>query len=198
MTNMDSAAAHGTRSLPLPGSEEDRAYRSAILERELTDACGYAGGAWLARMHDDLTMWSELAGKLAAEGSVPQELKAYTRLVSQRMQAAAEEGHRLFDDCERIAEKIGELLGNGEHFVDKLRPSAKRAQPPTRPGHIEAIRSAPCNVVVMHQRPHDLAKLILKLRWIGMDDEARRLELAVRSVPAEQRGTVSAGPFSTD
>jgi hypothetical protein len=43
-----------------------------------------------------------------------------------------------------------------------------------------------------------LAKLIRKLRWIGLDDEARRLELAVSALPPEERGSVSAGPFSTD
>jgi len=46
--------------------------------------------------------------------------------------------------------------------------------------------------------PHELVKLIRKLRWIGLDDEARRLELAVSALPPEERGSVSAGPFSTD
>jgi hypothetical protein len=40
-----------------------------------------------------------------------------------------------------------------------------------------------------------LAKLIRKLRWIGLDDEARRLELAVSTLPPEERGSVSVGPF---
>jgi hypothetical protein len=41
-------------------------------------------------------------------------------------------------------------------------------------------------------------KLIRKLRWIGLDEEARRLELAVSTLPPDERGTVSVGPFSTD
>jgi hypothetical protein len=36
------------------------------------------------------------------------------------------------------------------------------------------------------------------LLWIGLDDEARRLELAVSTLPPEERGSVSVGPFSTD
>ena len=40
--------------------------------------------------------------------------------------------------------------------------------------------------------------LIRKLRWIGLDDEARRLELAVSTLPPEERGSVPVGPFSTD
>jgi hypothetical protein len=31
-----------------------------------------------------------------------------------------------------------------------------------------------------------------------MEDEARRLELAVSTLPLEERGCVSTGPFSTD
>jgi len=52
--------------------------------------------------------------------------------------------------------------------------------------------------VLMTRQPNELAKLILKLRWIGLEDEAQRLALAVRSLPRGLRGTVSAGPFSTD
>jgi hypothetical protein len=45
---------------------------------------------------------------------------------------------------------------------------------------------------------HEWARLIRKLRWIGLEDEARRLEEAVSTLPPEERGCVSAGPFSTD
>jgi len=48
------------------------------------------------------------------------------------------------------------------------------------------------------EQEFDWVKLILKLRWIGMEDEARRLERAVSTLRPEQRGTVSVGPFSTD
>ena len=54
------------------------------------------------------------------------------------------------------------------------------------------------SVIVMPQQPNDWSKLIRKLRWIGMEEEAQRLQLALRSLPPDKRGTVSAGPFSTD
>ena len=44
----------------------------------------------------------------------------------------------------------------------------------------------------------DVAKLICKLRWIGLEEEARTLQAAISMLPPEKRGTVSAGPFSTD
>jgi len=50
----------------------------------------------------------------------------------------------------------------------------------------------------MQSSPGEWAKLIRKLRWIGLEDEARSLQLAVSTLPADQRGSVSAGPFATD
>jgi hypothetical protein len=43
-----------------------------------------------------------------------------------------------------------------------------------------------------------LSRMIIKLRWIGLEDEARQLELEARRLPAEQRCGVSLYPFSTD
>jgi hypothetical protein len=54
------------------------------------------------------------------------------------------------------------------------------------------------DVAIVAQRQNDLLKLIRKLRWIGMEEEAQRLELAARRLPVEHWGTVSAGPFNTD
>jgi hypothetical protein len=45
---------------------------------------------------------------------------------------------------------------------------------------------------------HEAAKLVMKLRWIGMEDEAKRLEAMLNTLRAEERGSVLAGPFSTD
>ena len=53
-------------------------------------------------------------------------------------------------------------------------------------------------VVAMSKPSNEWANLIVKLRWIGMEDEAYRLQLAVGALPPHLRGTVSAGPFSTD
>ena len=46
--------------------------------------------------------------------------------------------------------------------------------------------------------PRDWARLIQKLRWIGLDDEAARLEWAVSKLPLEQRCELSLGPADTD
>ncbi len=48
------------------------------------------------------------------------------------------------------------------------------------------------------QVPHDWARLLRKLRWIGLEDEARRLEFAVSTLPPEERHGVFLDTSSTD
>jgi hypothetical protein len=52
--------------------------------------------------------------------------------------------------------------------------------------------------IVRAQQPNHLAKLVCKLRWLGMEDEAQRLQLAMRHLPPEQRAIVCVEPSSTD
>jgi hypothetical protein len=54
------------------------------------------------------------------------------------------------------------------------------------------------NVIVVDHHSREWARLIRKLRWIGLEEQAHRLELAVSTLPAEERGSVLAGPASTD
>jgi hypothetical protein len=53
------------------------------------------------------------------------------------------------------------------------------------------------NVVALKQRADEWATLIRKLRWIGMEDAAHRLELAVGTLK-EETDAVSAPPYSHD
>jgi hypothetical protein len=60
--------------------------------------------------------------------------------------------------------------------------------------HLQEIEAAPAA-----QLPSgEWARLILKLRWMGLEDETHSLELAMSKLPAEERGSVLAGPLSTD
>jgi hypothetical protein len=43
-----------------------------------------------------------------------------------------------------------------------------------------------------------LTRMIIKLRWIGLEEAAKQLELEAQRLPSEQRCGVSFGPFSTD
>jgi hypothetical protein len=46
--------------------------------------------------------------------------------------------------------------------------------------------------------PQDWARLIRKLRWIGLTEEARRLEDAVRTSAQPERSDAEFQPSSTD
>ena len=44
----------------------------------------------------------------------------------------------------------------------------------------------------------EAVKLIRKLRWIGMEREAKELQMALSGFPSDQRASLMAGPHSTD
>ena len=41
-------------------------------------------------------------------------------------------------------------------------------------------------VVAVSQQAREWAKLLRKLRWVGLDEEAQRLELALSTLPPEE------------
>lgn len=44
----------------------------------------------------------------------------------------------------------------------------------------------------------ELVKLIRKLRWIGLEDEARQLQVALDRFPPDQRATLPGTPVDCD
>lgn len=46
--------------------------------------------------------------------------------------------------------------------------------------------------------PPDWARLIQKLRWIGLEDDAERLESAISTLPLDQRCELNFDPVDTD
>ena len=49
-------------------------------------------------------------------------------------------------------------------------------------------------VVAVSRQAREWAKLLRKLRWVGLDEEARRLELALSTLPPEERGPTAELP----
>jgi Phasin protein len=83
------------------------------MQKELLEAYEQTSRAWLARVKSEADLWSELATKLAATKSGPDAMEAYQQCVAQRMQMAAEDGRRMFDDCQKITTKITRSFSNG-------------------------------------------------------------------------------------
>jgi hypothetical protein len=61
----------------------------------------------------EVDLWSELTAKLTATDSIPEAMTAYQQCVTHRMQMAAEDGRRLYEDCQKITHKITESLSHG-------------------------------------------------------------------------------------
>jgi hypothetical protein len=49
-----------------------------------------------------------------------------------------------------------------------------------------------------HRSSAELVELIRKLRWIGMEDEAKRIQTELSNLPARAGGSVVVEPGSTD
>jgi hypothetical protein len=83
------------------------------MQKELLEAYEQASRAWLARVHSEIELWSDLANKLAATRSIPDALGAYQESVSQRVQMAADDGRRMAGECQQIMDKITRSLTKG-------------------------------------------------------------------------------------
>jgi len=63
--------------------------------------------------------------------------------------------------------------------------------------HIQERTRADATLPSIHTCDEDI-KIIRKLCRIGLDDDAKRLQHALRTTAPENRGTVLADPLSTD
>jgi hypothetical protein len=83
------------------------------MQKELLDEYEKASRAWVARVKSEVELWSELATKVTASRSIPEGLEAYRDCVSQRMQMAADDGRRLFEDGQKIIASVTKAVANG-------------------------------------------------------------------------------------
>ncbi len=93
------------------GKEQTDALMS--LQKELSDTYEQLASRWTARVKSEVELWSELGKKVTASRSVPEGLEAYRDGVAQRLQMAAEDGRRLFEDGQRVIEAVTRSLSNG-------------------------------------------------------------------------------------
>ena len=83
------------------------------LQKEFLEIYEQASRAWLDRVKSEVELWSRLGAKLTAIRSLPDALEAYQKCLGERMQMAAEDGKRLFDECQNITQKTAGSLNGG-------------------------------------------------------------------------------------
>jgi hypothetical protein len=96
-----------------PAFGSDRGETMLGIQKELLEAYEQASRAWLARVKSEVDLWSDLAAKLSATRSIPEALALHQRYAAQRLQMAAEDGRQLFNECQKITEKITRAASNG-------------------------------------------------------------------------------------
>ena len=87
--------------------------RMRNLQKELLETYEQASRVWLDRVKSEVELWSRLNTKLTASHSVPEAMEAYQKCVREQMKMAAEDGKRLFEDCQNISQKIAGSLNGG-------------------------------------------------------------------------------------
>jgi predicted phage tail protein len=106
-----SATARGPEQMLQFGKERTEAM--IHVQQELLDAYQQASKAWVDRVQSEVKFWSELAGKLAASRSVPEGMETCSESIAHRLQMAAEDGRRLFEDGQKMIAAVTASLTNG-------------------------------------------------------------------------------------
>ena len=101
------------RSIPMFKMGKEQTDAMVGVQKELLEAYEQASRVWLARVQSEVDLWSSLANRLTATRSAPEALEAYQECVAKRMQMAADDGRRLFEECQNVTQKITQSLSNG-------------------------------------------------------------------------------------
>jgi hypothetical protein len=109
----DTPASAGAPSTPPFFFNWDRGDAALNLQKAILESYEHASHVWLERLQSEIALWSDMANKLSATKTLPQALETCSKCVSQRMQMAADDGRKIFDEAQNVTQKIARSLGNG-------------------------------------------------------------------------------------
>src|SRR5262245_23153888 len=92
---------------------EKQAEAMTAMQQELADVCEQISRGWMARLKAEGDLWQALATKMSAARSVPDAIAIYQECAAQRMQMAAEDGRRLFEDSQKIMSTMARSMTPG-------------------------------------------------------------------------------------
>jgi hypothetical protein len=110
---MASKSESNPESLPFLPIGKEQTEAMLEMQKEVLKAYEEAGQAWLERMKAEVALWSDLASKLSASRSMPDGLQAYRDTFAQRVQMAADDGRRLFEESQKIIASISRTMPGG-------------------------------------------------------------------------------------
>ncbi len=110
-TTTSSAAGIGPAQMLQFGKERTEAMIN--VQNELLAAYQEASKAWIDRVQSEVKFWSDLAGKLAASRSIPEGMETCSDSIAHRLQMAAEDGQRLFEDGQKMIAAVTASLTKG-------------------------------------------------------------------------------------
>ena len=101
--------------VPAAFGEMGRKQFEAALEtqKELLGTCEEINHAWLACAQSEMTLVSELAGKLVTAPTIPHAAAAYQECMNRQMEMFGEIGRRMFADSEKLMRAGTRLFSNG-------------------------------------------------------------------------------------
>jgi len=101
----ETAKSSGTANfgaLPIFQLGKDQTEAMLNVQKEMMTAYEEVSRSWIDRVKAEVELWSDLAKKLSATGSVPDGMQAYRDTVAQRMKMATEDGQRLLEEGQKI------------------------------------------------------------------------------------------------
>ena len=110
----DTPGSTGAKEVQAELSKLGEAQTEAMLEvqKELLATYEQISQAWLARVKAEADLWSELATKMSAVRSLPDAPNAYQQGVARRVEMAADDGRRLFEDTQKIVNTMTRSLSS--------------------------------------------------------------------------------------
>ena len=96
------------------GEMGKKQFEAAVeMQKEFLDTMEEINRAWLTRAHSEVTLASELVGKLATSRSIPDAATACQECMSRQMEMLAEDSRRMLADGEKLMRAGARLFANG-------------------------------------------------------------------------------------
>jgi hypothetical protein len=96
------------------------------LQRQTLGAYQQWNREWLSYMQSEIDLWANLARQLSAAGSVPEAFEAYAKCLSQQMHMTAEQGQHLFNDYQKIGQRVTKSMATPVAGRRQRRSSPRR------------------------------------------------------------------------